>query len=269
MVLLIGFVALQLARSIRLPILDLTEGMRALTAGDKSYRILFAKRQDELGDMVQAYETFRRKLIRSDMLTLGEQLGPLAVNRHVLALKRSTAVGEEYKRLASTDSLTGVINRREFMKRAKTEVARLLRHQGELSVMLLDVDYFKQVNDNYGHPAGDRVLKFVAQAIESALREEDVLGRIGGEEFAVLLPATDSQSAGATAERVRLAIENLRIQVGDQEIMVTISIGISEFATGELSIEPAMVRADRALYQAKDLGRNRVCCQTVVEALPG
>lgn len=267
MVLLIGFVALQLARSIRLPILSLTEGMRALTADDKSYRIPFAKRKDELGDMVQAYETFRRKLIRTDMLTMGEQLGPLAVSRHVLALKRSTAEGEEYKRLASIDSLTGVINRREFMKRAKMEVARRLRHQGELSVMLLDVDYFKQVNDNHGHPAGDRVLKFVAQAIVSALREEDILGRIGGEEFAVLLPSTDEPSAGATAERVRSAIENLRIQIGEKEIMVTISIGISGFAAGDLSIEPAMVRADRALYQAKEQGRNRVCSQPVSELM--
>jgi diguanylate cyclase (GGDEF)-like protein/hemerythrin-like metal-binding protein len=264
MVLLIGYVALQLARSIRLPILSLTEGMRALTAGDKSLRIPFAKRRDELGDMVLAYETFRRKLIRADMLSLGEQLGPLAVSRHVLALKRSTAEGEEYKRLASIDSLTGVINRREFMKRAKMEVARLLRHQGELSVMLLDVDYFKQVNDNYGHPAGDRVLKFVAQAIVSALREEDILGRIGGEEFAALLPATDQSSAGATAERVRTAIENLRFQVGEDEIKVTISIGLSEFAGGEASIEAAMLRADRALYRAKDEGRNRVCSQPAV-----
>jgi|GEM_PF-2364230 len=269
MVLLIGFVALQLARSIRLPILSLTEGMRALTADDKSYRIPFAKRKDELGDMVQAYETFRRKLIRTDMLTMGEQLGPLTVSRHVLALKRSTAEGEEYKRLASIDSLTGVINRREFMKRAKTEVARLLRHQGQLTAMLLDVDYFKQVNDRYGHPAGDRVLKFVAQAIVAALREEDILGRIGGEEFAVLLPSTDQQSAGATAERVRSAIENLRIQVGENEIMVTISIGISEFTAGDVSIEPAMARADRALYRAKEQGRNRVCSQPVLEALPG
>lgn len=269
MVLLVGFVALQLARSIRLPILSLTEGMRALTADDKSYRIPFARRKDELGDMVQAYETFRRKLIRTDMLTMGEQLGPLAVSRHVLALKRSTAEGEAYKRLASIDSLTGVINRREFMRRAKMEVARRLRHQGELSVMLLDVDYFKQVNDNHGHPAGDRVLKFVAQAIVSALRESDILGRIGGEEFAVLLPSTDGPSAGATAERVRSAIENLRIQVGEKEIMVTISIGISEFATGDISIEPAMVRADRALYRAKEQGRNRVCSEPVAELMSG
>lgn len=133
--------------------------------------------------------------------------------------------------------------------------------------MLLDVDYFKQVNDNHGHPAGDRVLKFVAQAIVSALREEDILGRIGGEEFAVLLPSTDEPSAGATAERVRSAIENLRIQVGETEIMVTISIGISGFAAGDVSIEPAMVRADRALYQAKEQGRNRVCSQPVHELM--
>lgn len=269
MVLLIGFVAVQLARSIRLPILSLTEGMRALTAGDKSLRIPFAKRRDELGDMVQTYETFRRKLIRTDMLSLGDHLGPLAVSRHVLELKRSAAEGEEYKRLASIDSLTGVLNRREFMKRAKMEVARLLRHPGELALMLLDVDYFKQVNDNYGHPAGDRVLKFVAQAVVAALREEDILGRIGGEEFAVLLPATDRVAAGATAERVRTAIENLRIQVGEEEIKVTMSLGISEIGTGEQSIEPVMLRADRALYQAKDQGRNRVCSQPVTEALTG
>ncbi|WP_428605397.1 diguanylate cyclase [Sedimenticola sp.] len=269
MVFLIGFVALQLARSIRLPILSLTEGMRSLTADDKSFRIPFANRKDELGDMVKAYETFRRKLIRADMLTLGEQLGPLAINRHALALKRSAAEGQEYKRLASIDSLTGVINRREFMKRAKMEVARLLRHQGDLTVLLLDVDYFKQVNDTYGHPAGDRVLKFVSQSIVSALREEDILGRIGGEEFAALLPATDQTSAGATAERIRTAIENLRIQVGEDEIKVTISIGISQLVPGENAIEPAMERADRALYRAKDQGRNQVCVLSGIESMAG
>ncbi|WP_428623671.1 GGDEF domain-containing protein, partial [Sedimenticola sp.] len=159
--------------------------------------------------------------------------------------------------------------RREFMKRAKMEVARLLRHQGDLTVLLLDVDYFKQVNDTYGHPAGDRVLKFVSQSIVSALREEDILGRIGGEEFAALLPATDQISAGATAERIRTAIENLRIQVGEDEIKVTISIGISQLVPGENAIEPVMVRADRALYRAKDQGRNQVCVLSGIESMAG
>ncbi|MCW8907100.1 MAG: diguanylate cyclase [Sedimenticola sp.] len=264
MVLLIGFVALQLAKSIRLPILSLTEGMRALTADDKSLRIPYASRRDELGDMVAAYETFRRKLIRTDMLTMGEELGPLAANRHALVLRQRTEEGEAYRRLASIDSLTGVLNRREFMQRAKTEVSRLKRHEGALSVLLLDVDYFKQVNDTHGHPAGDRVLRIIAQSTAAALREEDVLGRIGGEEFAIFLPSTDLVSGLGTAERIRAAVESLRIQLGEVELSVTVSIGVSEFVAGESSIDPALGRADRALYQAKEGGRNRVCSYPVV-----
>ncbi|MCW8882657.1 MAG: GGDEF domain-containing protein, partial [Sedimenticola sp.] len=132
-----------------------------------------------------------------------------------------------------------------------------------LAVMLLDIDHFKRINDSYGHSEGDRVLKIVAQSITAALREADILGRIGGEEFAVLLPSTDIDSATKTAERVRSAIEGLHIQVGDEEIQVTISIGISEYCAEEGQIDPAMVRADRALYQAKHAGRNQVCYQQV------
>jgi diguanylate cyclase (GGDEF)-like protein len=261
MVLLIGYVALQLARSIRLPIVSLTEGMRGLTEGDKTVRIPFSSRQDELGDMVSAYETFRRKLIRSDVLSMGQELKPLATSRYALALKRTTAKGEEYKRLASIDALTGVINRREFIVLAKKEVSRLQRHADNLSVLILDVDYFKQINDTHGHSEGDRVLKIVAQTIAAALREADVLGRIGGEEFAVLLPSTDEPAAQVTAERIRSAIERLRIQIGDQEIQITISIGVSEYQLTEGLIDSAMLRADKALYQAKHKGRNRVCCE--------
>ncbi len=263
MVLLIGYVALQLARSIRLPIMSLTQGMRGLTAGDKSVRIPYSMRKDELGDMVSAYETFRRKLIRTDMLSMGEERGPLEATRHALVLKRRTAEGEVYKKLASIDSLTGVFNRREFMTLAKKEVSKVQRKLDHLAVMLLDIDHFKRINDSYGHSEGDRVLKIVAQSITAALREADILGRIGGEEFAVLLPSTDIDSATKTAERVRSAIEGLHIQVGDEEIQVTISIGISEYCAEEGQIDPAMVRADRALYQAKHAGRNQVCYQQV------
>ncbi|MCW8943237.1 MAG: diguanylate cyclase [Sedimenticola sp.] len=261
MVLLIGYVALQLARSIRLPILSLTEGMRGLTAGDKSVRIPYETRRDELGDMVAAYETFRRKLIRTDMLSTGEDTGPLASNRYALALKRRTEEGETYRRLASIDSLTGVFNRREFMTLARKEVARVQRQGDHLAVMLLDVDHFKHINDTYGHSEGDRVLKIIAQSVSAVLREADVLGRIGGEEFAVLLPSTDNDSTIITAERVRSAVEGLRIQVSEGEIQVTISIGVSEYLPGEGLIDPAMVRADKALYQAKHAGRNQVRIQ--------
>jgi diguanylate cyclase (GGDEF)-like protein len=258
-VLFIGYMALQLARSIRLPIVSLTEGMRGLTEGDKTVRIPFSSRQDELGDMVSAYETFRRKLIRSDVLSMGQELKPLATSRYALALRRTTEKGEEYKRLASIDALTGVSNRREFMALAKKEVSRLQRHEDQLSVLILDVDYFKRINDTYGHSEGDRVLKIVAQSIAAALREADVLGRIGGEEFAVLLPSTDETAAQVTAERIRSAIEGLRIQIGEQEIQITISIGVTEYQVTESLIDPAMLRADKALYQAKHGGRNRIC----------
>jgi diguanylate cyclase (GGDEF)-like protein/PAS domain S-box-containing protein len=171
---------------------------------------------------------------------------------------------EQLRALATTDSLTGAVNRRHFVELAQRERERALRSRSPLSLCLIDVDHFKGVNDQYGHVAGDHVLSAMAEAARAALRISDVLGRLGGEEFAVLLPDTDLAGALVVAERVRAAVAATEVQSGEvrandapRSIRVTISVGVAEHRSDE-SFEAWLKRADQALYAAKDLGRDRV-----------
>ncbi len=162
--------------------------------------------------------------------------------------------------LARTDVLTGLPNRREILARLQSELDRSERSRHPVSVLMLDVDHFKKVNDTYGHAAGDQVLQAVAQAANACLRRIDSCGRIGGEEFLVVLPEADSTEATAVAERLRTAIEGLMIIAEAHTVRVTTSIGIALLPAGEThpSPESLIQRADNALYVAKEGGRNRV-----------
>jgi diguanylate cyclase (GGDEF)-like protein/PAS domain S-box-containing protein len=171
---------------------------------------------------------------------------------------------EQLRDLATSDSLTGTANRRHFVELTQRERERSLRHAAPLSLCLFDADHFKNVNDNYGHVAGDHVLSAIAQAAKGALRLSDVLGRLGGEEFAILLPDTDLSGALIVAERVRAAVAQSEVRSGEVEdgssrvaIRITISVGVAELR-GDEPVESLLKRADRALYAAKDLGRDRV-----------
>jgi diguanylate cyclase (GGDEF)-like protein/PAS domain S-box-containing protein len=171
---------------------------------------------------------------------------------------------QQLRELATRDFLTGAANRRHFVEVAQRERERSRRSGAALSLCMLDADHFKNVNDHYGHVAGDQVLTAIAQAATSALRISDVLGRLGGEEFAVLLPDTDLTGAMTVAERVRAAVEAARVPGGEPneqgeraDIRVTVSLGVAELR-GDEPFESLLKRADRALYAAKDLGRNRV-----------
>ncbi len=165
---------------------------------------------------------------------------------------------------AGTDALTGICNRRCFDGTAKKEVQRARRHKTPLSGMIFDIDWFKKVNDTYGHLAGDEVLKNLAQVALKNLREIDTLARVGGEEFAVLLPETDIEGALKVAQRIRKSIERSEIFFSEQIIKVTVSIGVSGLIPedGE-SFLTMFRRADEALYRAKREGRNRVDSQLI------
>ena len=158
---------------------------------------------------------------------------------------------------AQTDFLTQVWNRRHFFQLATHELALSKRHQQALSVVLLDIDFFKVVNDRYGHEVGDEVLQHVAQAMKNALRDTDILARHGGEEFVVLLPFTDSQAAGLVGENLRTAAADCRIvtELGIAE--VTLSAGVAAARPGD-TVDSLVSRADRAMYTAKSTGRNRL-----------
>jgi diguanylate cyclase (GGDEF)-like protein len=158
---------------------------------------------------------------------------------------------------AQTDSLTGIANRRHFLDRAQ-QLASGSRQQSQVaSVMVLDIDYFKLINDAHGHQAGDAAIRHVATQANNCLREGDVFGRIGGEEFAAVLPATDEATAWAVAERLRKVIEQTPLQHHGDRIPITVSIGLMSGALTSDNIETMIQCADKVMYRAKNAGRNR------------
>lgn len=163
--------------------------------------------------------------------------------------------------LATQDPLTGILNRRCFIEKAEGELERLHRNPGVLSLLLLDIDHFKSINDTYGHAAGDEIIRTVARRIESQLRTTDVLARYGGEEFVVLLPSTSITQAQTLAERLRACIADEQIPFENGSTRVTISLGVAE-SNGSEKLQYILGEADAALYRAKGAGRNRVSLAT-------
>tara|TARA_Y100001934_G_scaffold240502_3_gene294879 strand:- start:803 stop:1999 length:1197 start_codon:yes stop_codon:yes gene_type:complete len=174
-------------------------------------------------------------------------------------LRRWQIRESQIRDLAVTDPLTGLSNRRALFDQFSYELARSRRSASPVSVCVMDLDHFKQINDRHGHGAGDRVLEVVAQVLKGSLRETDRVGRIGGEEFMLLMPETDLNGAALVIERCRKAIESQSIALSDVSIAVTASFGVAcAHAEEVLSEEQIFCQADTALYRAKEKGRNRV-----------
>lgn len=173
-------------------------------------------------------------------------------------ISRQKELEEELRRRASTDPLTGLNNRRRFMERAEAEMGRHHRHGHPLSLLMVDLDNFKHINDWFGHESGDRVLVAFAELCAREFREADVIGRLGGEEFAALLPDTDMQRAQSVAERLRRAVQVQEMTYGEAPVKFTVSIGVAEVGRSGESLDSLMRRADLALYRAKGKGKNRV-----------
>ncbi len=187
----------------------------------------------------------------------GRLLGSVHVVRDMAATK---ALREEVERLATTDPLTGLPNRRSFLETLRGELDRSNRYGRPFAVVMLDLDHFKRVNDDYGHTAGDEVLKTLADVLRPAIRRTDVLARIGGEEFAILFPEATLRQAADACERLRLAVTHATVPVAGtrQSARFTVSFGVTEWAAGGDTFEDLVRRADQALYDAKRTGRNRV-----------
>jgi diguanylate cyclase (GGDEF)-like protein len=160
--------------------------------------------------------------------------------------------------LAHTDPLSGLLNRAGFRERSRRQLERARRELKPVSVMLLDLDHFKRINDTYGHDAGDAMLAGFAKLLQETVRPGDLTSRHGGEEFCALLPGADAPAAAAVAERIRARFEQLRVPAGPDRIGTTVCIGVAQWAGGDETIERALKRADAALYSAKREGRNRV-----------
>ncbi|MHB8550951.1 MAG: GGDEF domain-containing response regulator, partial [Acidiferrobacterales bacterium] len=185
------------------------------------------------------------------------------VNVHY-KLSRTIRELEESRRAlveqASTDPLTHLRNRRSFYEQGTQQIAAVKRYMGEMSVLLIDIDHFKQVNDRFGHQTGDEVLVKVATLLGGIVRNGDVVARIGGEEFAVLLPETNRLGAAVLAERIRAQAEKAEMTAADARIQVTISIGMATFSAETVdTFDELLAVADRRLYLAKNQGRNRIC----------
>ena len=227
-----------------------------LTNGDKIGAFPLISEEGEISGCIVARSTLDA-LSKRDISYL-EQL----TRQSAITINRANSYSKILQ-YATIDALTNLNNRRQFELRLGQEIATTKRQNNPLCAMMIDVDFFKKVNDTYGHASGDAVLKGVASIIKSALRESDIPSRYGGEEFAVLLPYTHIQEAQIVGERLRKAVESSPIPINDENsdiksIKVTISMGLAEFNNNETG-EELFERADKALYEAKKGGRNRVC----------
>ncbi|HZS63314.1 MAG TPA: GGDEF domain-containing protein [Xanthobacteraceae bacterium] len=162
-----------------------------------------------------------------------------------------------HKTAAATDTLTGVLNRRGFLEKTQALIARRPLRSKRVTALMFDLDHFKSINDRFGHAAGDEALRVFAQTISTTMREGDIIGRLGGEEFAALLPGA-ARDAGVAAERVRAAFERVGVEIGGHRMNATVSIGAADADARDCNIERLLARADAALYAAKEGGRNRV-----------
>ena len=189
-----------------------------------------------------------------------EDRSRLQLFRQGLALALQNALAHErLQRLAALDPLTGAYNRRFGLARLREEFRRAARLNSPVGVLMFDLDHFKDVNDTYGHLAGDQVLVRIARAARTVIRDGDILVRYGGEEFLAILPAASLSDAAEVSERLRRVVQDTVVHEDEQEVRVTISVGATAYPEMDVADETALVqRADRALYRAKDAGRNRV-----------
>jgi diguanylate cyclase (GGDEF)-like protein len=232
--------------------LALLEGRRTLGPLDCDLLgVLAAKVAAGLANIV-LYERLRR--VNADLRGMTQTLESRVVER----TRELSEANEKLEKLASIDSLTGILNRRCFMEMAQMERERAGRYHRQLSVLLIDLDRFKSVNDNHGHAAGDTVIRQAVERAASALRTNDCIARYGGEELVVLLPEAGLDMAARVAERIRRAIGSTPIPHENVDIPLTVSIGVAQWGGEPESLDQLLDRADQALYAAKQGGRDRV-----------
>lgn len=181
----------------------------------------------------------------------------ILAQQFLLAAKR-TLLYQRVQEMAITDSLTQAVSRRYCLERFNEEVERSGKFGYNFSFLIVDIDHFKDYNDRYGHLVGDAILREASKAVKENIRQIDLIGRYGGDEFAVILTETDKEEAKFAAERIRQAVENKRIKVYDEDLKATISIGVSTFPLDGRNTQELIEKADSALYQAKQAGRNKV-----------
>lgn len=223
-----------------------------------------------LWDTIQSGNTWRGEIVNrrkngelyDEELVISPVKDQQGCIRHFVGVKQDVSerkrIQTELWELATTDGLTGFLNRRHFMARLENEFARVQRNNHRVAVLMLDLDHFKQINDSYGHPTGDAMLQHFAGIIRAELRKIDVVGRIGGEEFAIFMPETDAEPAIIIAERLRNVLADTPLIIDKHKISITVSIGIALMHADSGTADCVLTKADKALYTAKENGRNSV-----------
>jgi len=232
---------------------QLTKAMKDLARGGRSLRLSPIKlHRDEMAYMYDAYEATRQNLLKGDIYT------QMYLNQKEIELKNKQKENLQLEEMAFIDPLTGAVNRRKCEELFALEFERSIRYKRDISFLMLDIDHFKRVNDTYGHASGDEVLKHFSSICLKMARHLDVVARIGGEEFAVMLPETNSEGAYEFAERFREKICNSSVTIDNTTIIkYSVSIGVSSLdITHDKEVKTILQRADKALYQAKNSGRN-------------
>ncbi len=228
---------------------------QARSATDLSQlKSMVQQRVDAIRNHMEEFQLQEQKLVQAaeeKMEILVQRLNEVEQETETLRKKVS-----EHNQQAFNDTLTGIPNRHAYEERLQQEYARWKRYQQPLSIMVVDIDKFKQINDSFGHRAGDKALRIIAGQLQKMTRETDLIARYGGDEFVLLLPETDTRGAMAIAEKLRNAVEKCAFHFRKKRVTITISCGISEYCEGDTP-EDAFERADQALYQSKHKGRNQ------------
>jgi two-component system, cell cycle response regulator len=243
--------------------LDLCRMVRERNQSPYQY-VLLATARDAKQDLVRGLEAGADDYLTKPFERSELQARLRACNR-ILTLQDSQIRAQEQLRFQAThDQLTGVFNRAEILETLRRELQRAAESSSSVGVLILDIDHFKKINDSYGHMTGDAVLKAVTQRITRSVRGYDSVGRYGGEEFVVVMPDCNRTQIDQNAERVRAAVDDGPIMVGDSRVLVTVSIGAAVIANGAASDSHILAAADRALYRAKEIGRNRTVLADLV-----
>jgi len=239
---------------------------KMIASGDFTQRIDFMGEFSESFNMMvtQLDQTLKELVEKKDQISKANDELRKEIDIRIKTEQALRQSQKALKRLATTDALTGLFNRRHFTTLAENEISRALRYGRRLSIIMFDIDFFKKVNDTYGHANGDEVLKAVAKTTQNSIRSTDIAARYGGEEFIILLPETPKNASGVMAERLRKSIEELAIQTDKETIRITASFGIygglenGEKKPIETLLSEGISKADQALYDSKENGRNRV-----------
>jgi diguanylate cyclase (GGDEF)-like protein len=233
--------------------------------GMKAYSITHERLEDYLFkkmDLIRSGEDRPLQIRLGNGTVIQFRCKKLPNGGHLLSYGNVSELAQEavaLERLACVDGMTGLNNRRHFRLLADMEWSRFKRYGRPLALLMMDIDFFKSINDRYGHDVGDEVIKTVADILQNHKRSSDVAGRIGGEEFVLLLPEASLDSAAAAAERLRRLVADSAVCAGGDRVSVTLSVGIAASHPATSGIEQMLKEADIALYEAKRCGRNRVC----------